>query len=137
MAVDDLSELMQYCPICTRKLKLPASLSAMPKVLTCTDHGDLVIMNSSEFGLTMIFRPVENITAPEIIDGKIITYISVERQSRCIRVRCDQTGQVYESLADAARDLDIYSAAISAQLSGSRKHAGKGYTFTLAEPDEK
>lgn len=49
------------------------------------------------------------------------------------RIKCDQTGQEFPSIAEACRTLGLRASALSMVLHGKQAHTG-GYTFSFLEP---
>lgn len=49
------------------------------------------------------------------------------------RIKCDQTGQEFPSIAEACRTLGLKASALSMVLHGKQSHTG-GYTFSFSEP---
>ena len=58
--------------------------------------------------------------------------LHAENSKAKIAVKCLETGKVYKSLLEAAKDLDLKAGNISRHLSGTIKHV-KNYHFEKVE----
>lgn len=154
---DEYTVELLHCHICSRNLKRHPLYS--PSVaMTCTSHGDFFVQRLRDQAPTIHFRGFET-TQPiqeeiaevvEEIPEKPIVYVPLvrfhtpktsfpppvyrkkRRGNPGIKVRCDQTGEVFESIRQAGITMNISYTRITMYLKNQIEHVN-GYTFTKIE----
>lgn len=120
-------QLPQRCHICLTKL-LAHPLYDESVALTCTRHGDFFIQRLRNEIPRVIFRPFEDC----LLAGKKAGVVGVGPGNPGIKVRCEQTGELYDNIKKAGAAMGISRTRITMHLSGKVKHVN-GYTFTKVD----
>jgi hypothetical protein len=134
MRIDHMTEL-SHCHICDVKL-IKHPLYDITVAMTCTRHGDFFIQRQRGKDAEVIFRKFERSTTQKTpsVKKERIKKVATKKESPLMRIRCDQTGAIFESQGAAARALHIGQSDISSHLKGHRPRVG-GYTFSQMVDD--
>lgn len=164
MSDAQMVELLR-CYICPTTLRThPLYKETVAKY--CPKHGDYFIRRLRNEIPTIVFRPFDSPLTREVLDFKttaeipvVIKTVEFLRGVRIVpaesipkipypefirpghpgrKIRCDQTGDIFNSLKEAARAMGLQQSALSKHISGNTPYV-KGYSFThldlLDEPE--
>ena len=101
-------------------------LKYMGMVAECTNPKadiDNEIGTLSELKEEINYTPTERKEPNESLEvKKPVTQSKVSLYSRCTKVKCIETGKVYESMSDAARELNVHTSYIGKAIRGKIKN---------------
>jgi len=117
-------ELFAYCPICKTEL-LPHLLFTKSGARFCPNHGDFFIQRLRDEKPTVVFRMFDQYARDAETHAK--RDIPLGRPS--YKIRCNETGVIFSSLKDAAKEMGLWRSSLSKHINGQRSHVS-GYTFT-------
>lgn len=132
--------MLVNCHICLGELK-PHPLYDESVAKLCIHHGDFFILRLRGKEPEIVFRSLKEYdkNLKNVVKVKqpprkrrLIAVAQTRPGNSGIIVRCNQTGEVFARLKDAAAKLGVSNHRISTHLSGKQAHVN-GYTFTIMD----
>lgn len=136
MTENNASILLVVCHICRQMLdENPLYNSSTAR--SCPEHGDFFLQQFNDRPARIIFRGFDG--EDEIVSSDKTRYTRPGRKpgGQGVLVRCEQTGEIFDSVKSAAVFGGVNSKTLGKHLTGSPRHSTvRGYSFTrLTEED--